>query len=119
MLAPLAVCGLLAGWIALSAANAEAANFSIFVFGFANLIVYTDALDFALRLYMRRRHTATDAPWRGQRAICRSISPPHCRRARAAWCPPAPFAIIASVFNLEDDLEEFMEAFGPIASGSG
>ena len=37
----------------------EAVGFSIFVFAFANLIVYTDALDFALRLYMRRRHTAS------------------------------------------------------------
>ncbi|MGH9709889.1 MAG: hypothetical protein ACRD37_05045, partial [Candidatus Acidiferrales bacterium] len=58
-LAPLAVCGLLAGWIVLSVVNARAVGFSIFVFAVANLIVYTDALDFALRLYMRRRHTAS------------------------------------------------------------
>ncbi len=58
VLAPLAVCGLLAGWILLSVHNSRAAGFSIFVFAVANLIVYTDALDFALRLYMRRRHTA-------------------------------------------------------------
>src|SRR3981081_4909132 len=58
VLAPLAVCALLAGWIVLSVVNARAVGFSIFLFAVANLIVYTDALDFALRLYMRRRHTA-------------------------------------------------------------
>jgi hypothetical protein len=58
LLAPLAVCGLLAGWIALSVLNAQRVGFSILVYAVANLIVYTDALDFALRLYMRRRHTA-------------------------------------------------------------
>src|ERR1700730_19415617 len=57
VLAPLAVCALLAGWIVLSVLNARAVGFSIFVLAVANLIVYTDALDFALRLYMRRRHT--------------------------------------------------------------
>ena len=57
VLAPLAVCALLAGWIFLSVANARAVGFSIFVFAIANLIVYTDAIDFAIRLYMRRRHT--------------------------------------------------------------
>src|SRR6185312_7224478 len=58
VLAPLAVCALLAGWIVLSVANARSVGFSIFLFAVANLIVYTDAIDFALRLYMRRRHTA-------------------------------------------------------------
>ena len=58
-LAPLAVCSLLAGWILLSVLNARAVGFSIFLFAVANLIVYTDALDFALRLYMRRWHTAS------------------------------------------------------------
>ena len=48
VLAPLAVCGLLAGWIVLSIANARAVGFSIFLFAFANLIVYTDAIDFAI-----------------------------------------------------------------------
>ncbi|MGH8260129.1 MAG: hypothetical protein ACREUG_10610, partial [Steroidobacteraceae bacterium] len=56
--APLGVCALLAGWIAISAANVQAATFSMVIYGIANLIVYTDALDFALRLYMRRRHTS-------------------------------------------------------------
>jgi cellulose synthase/poly-beta-1,6-N-acetylglucosamine synthase-like glycosyltransferase len=115
VLAPLAVCGLLAGWIALSVANARAVGFSIFVFAVANLIVYTDALDFALRLYMRRRHTAAaggapESSQNGNLSINLSaILPPDARRV----VPASPFAIIASVFNLEDNLDEFMAAFAP------
>ena len=115
VLAPLAVCGLLAGWIALSVANARAIGFSIFVYAFANLIVYTDAIDFALRLYMRRRHTASaggpaDSSQNGNLSIdLAAILPVD----TALVVPAMPFAIIASVFNLEDRLEEFVAAFAP------
>lgn len=115
VLAPLAVCGLLAGWIALSIANARAIGFSIFVYAFANLIVYTDAVDFALRLYMRRRHTASaggtsDGSRNGNLSIdLAAILPVD----TALVVPALPFAIIASVFNLEDRITEFMAAFAP------
>jgi cellulose synthase/poly-beta-1,6-N-acetylglucosamine synthase-like glycosyltransferase len=109
--APFAVCGLLAGWIALSAANAEAASFSMLVYALANLIVYTDALDFMLRLYMRRRHTATARGTGREREISidlRSALPAGAYPA----VPVAPYAIIASVFNLEEQMEEFLAAYG-------
>jgi cellulose synthase/poly-beta-1,6-N-acetylglucosamine synthase-like glycosyltransferase len=114
VLAPLAVCGLLAGWIVLSIANARAIGFSIFVFAFANLIVYTDAIDFALRLYMRRRHTASGGTLsesqNGNLSIdLAALLPLDARRV----VPAQPFAIIASVYNLEDRIEEFMQAFEP------
>ena len=115
LLAPLAVCGLLAGWIVLSIANARAIGFSIFVFAFANLIVYTDALDFAFRLYMRRRHTASaggisESSQNGNLSIdLAAILPLDTRLV----VPALPFAIIASVFNLEDRIEEFTAAFAP------
>jgi cellulose synthase/poly-beta-1,6-N-acetylglucosamine synthase-like glycosyltransferase len=115
VLAPLAVCALLAGWIVMSVANARDIGFSIFVFAVANLLVYTDAIDFALRLYMRRRHTAaaggiSDSTQKGNISInLAAILPPDATR----MVPASPFAIIASVYNLEDHLEEFMEAFGP------
>jgi cellulose synthase/poly-beta-1,6-N-acetylglucosamine synthase-like glycosyltransferase len=110
VLAPLGVCALLALWIAMSAANFETASFSIVMFGLANLIVYTDALDFVLRLYVQRRHTATARE--GDTTRDRSINidaalPQGVRRV----VPAAPYAIIASVFNLEDDVEAFIEAF--------
>ncbi len=113
VLAPLSVCGLLAGWIVLSIANARAVGFSIFMFAFANLIVYTDAIDFALRLYMRRRHTASaggipDSGQYGNLSIdLAAILPPDTKLVVTAL----PFAIVGSVYNLEDRLEEFMDAF--------
>ncbi len=115
VLAPLAVCGLLAGWIALSIVNARAIGFSIFVFAFANLIVYTDAIDFALRLYMRRRHTATagalsESSQNGNLSINLAALLPLDTRLVV---PASPFAIIASVFNLEGQIEDFMAAFAP------
>ena len=112
VLAPLAVCVLLGGWIALSAASVATANFSILVYGLANLIVYTDALDYALRLYMRRRHTATNREGDENRNLSINLSAALPQGARRV-VPTAPYAIIASVFNLEQDLEAFMEAFGP------
>jgi len=115
LLAPLAICVLLAGWIVLSVASAQGAGFSIFVLAVANLIVFTDAIDFALRRYMRRRHTIGaggihDGRQTGRISInLHAILPPGAGRL----VPAAPFAIIASIFNLEDRLEEFMEVLGP------
>ena len=114
VLAPLAVVALLAGWIVLSVANARAVGFSIFLFAVANLIVYTDAIDYALRLYMRRRHTvaAGDISATAQNGDVSinlaAILPPETRQ----MVPSSPFAIIASVYNLEDQIEDFMSAFG-------
>jgi cellulose synthase/poly-beta-1,6-N-acetylglucosamine synthase-like glycosyltransferase len=113
-LAPLAVCSLLAGWILLSVLNARAVGFSIFLFAVANLIVYTDAIDFAIRLYMRRRHTAaagglSEGNQFGNVSInLAAILPPDARRV----VPASPFAIIASVYNLEDHIDEFTQNFG-------
>jgi cellulose synthase/poly-beta-1,6-N-acetylglucosamine synthase-like glycosyltransferase len=112
VLAPLGVCALLAGWIALSAANFEAASFSILIYGLANLIVYTDALDFALRLYVHRRHTATAREGDDTRDLSINIDAVLPQGARRV-VPTSPYAIIASVFNLEDDIDAFIEAFAP------
>ncbi len=110
--APLAVCALLVGWIALSAADAEAASFSMLVYALANLIVYTDALDFVLRLYMKRRHTATARGTGREREI--SIDLTTALPAGALPVVPVePYAIIASVHNLEERIEEFFAAYGP------
>jgi cellulose synthase/poly-beta-1,6-N-acetylglucosamine synthase-like glycosyltransferase len=112
LLAPLAVCALLTGWIALSAANIQAASFSLLVYGLANLIVYTDALDFVLRLYVRRRNTSMTSGTDDNRSLSIDLAaelPVDARRA----VPIRPYAIIASIFNLEEQLDEFMETFKP------
>ncbi len=110
--APLAVCGLLGGWIALSAANAEAASFSMLVYALANLIVYTDALDLALRLYMKRRHTATARGTGREREISIDLTTALPAGSHPV-VPIAPYAIVASVFNLEDRMEEFVANYAP------
>jgi len=112
VLAPLAVCALLLAWIVLSAASIPSANFSILVYGLANLIVYTDALDFALRLFVRRRHTATAREGGDNRNLSINLAEALPQGARRIM-PAAPYAIIASVYNLDEDLDAFMEGFGP------
>jgi cellulose synthase/poly-beta-1,6-N-acetylglucosamine synthase-like glycosyltransferase len=110
--APLAVCGLLGAWVALSAANAEAASFSMLVYALANLIVYTDALDFALRLYMKRRHTATARGTGREREMSIDLTTALPAGAEPI-VPVEPYAVIASVFNLEERIEEFLAAYAP------
>lgn len=111
LVAPLAVCVLLVVWIALSIANAEAASFSMLLYGLANLIVYTDGLDFVLRLYMKRRHTAT-ARGTGREREC-SIDLAAIPAGAYPLVPVQPYAIVASVFNLEERIGEFVTAYGP------
>jgi cellulose synthase/poly-beta-1,6-N-acetylglucosamine synthase-like glycosyltransferase len=112
LLAPAAVCALLTGWIVLSAADVQAASVSVLIYGLANLIVYTDALDFLLRLHVRRRHTATAGATEANRNVSIDLAaslPEGTRRI----VPMRPYAIIASVFNLGDDLDEFVAAYAP------
>jgi cellulose synthase/poly-beta-1,6-N-acetylglucosamine synthase-like glycosyltransferase len=109
LIAPLGVCLLLTGWIALSAANLQTASLSLLVYGLANLIVYTDALDFILRLHVRRRHIAT-APTEENRHLSIDITSTLPAGTRQV-VPVRPYAIIASIHNLEPLLDEFMDAF--------
>jgi cellulose synthase/poly-beta-1,6-N-acetylglucosamine synthase-like glycosyltransferase len=109
-MAPAAVCALLTGWIVLAVANVEAASVSLLIYGLANLIVYTDALDLLLRLHVRRRHTATASVSTDNRNVSIDLVgslPGGIRRI----VPLRPYAIVASVFNLGDRLDEFTESF--------
>jgi cellulose synthase/poly-beta-1,6-N-acetylglucosamine synthase-like glycosyltransferase len=110
LIAPAAVCALLTIWIVLAAANVQAASVSLLIYGLANLIVYTDALDLFLRLHVRRRHTATASASADTRNVSIDLVgslPGGIRR----MVPLRPYAIIASVFNLGDRLDEFTESF--------
>jgi hypothetical protein len=111
LIAPLGVCALLVGWIALSAAKLQTASFSLLIYGLANLIVYTDALDFLLRLHVRRRHMAA-APTEENRHLSIDVTSALPAEARDR-VPVRPYAIIASIYNLEPLLDEFIEAFAP------
>src|SRR5437879_10183041 len=61
LLVPLGVYALLLAWIGFSAAAVQGYDFSYLLYALANLIVFTDAIDFGLRLYVHRRHTAVTA----------------------------------------------------------
>ena len=111
LIAPLGVCALLVGWVMLSAAKLQTASFSLLILGLANLIVYTDALDFILRLHVRRRHIAT-APTEENRYLSIDVTSAMPIEAQSK-VPVRPYAIIASIFNLEPLLDEFMDAFAP------
>ncbi|HEU4625632.1 MAG TPA: glycosyltransferase family 2 protein [Steroidobacteraceae bacterium] len=110
--APLGVCALLGLWIALSAANARAASFSLVVYALANLIVYTDAVDFALRLFMRRRRKALLIATADNRDVSIDLVDGGTWSGRPL-VPMRPYAIIASVFNLQPHLETFMQNYAP------
>lgn len=111
LIAPFGVCVLLAGWVLMSAADFEVASFSVLVFSLANLIVYTDALDLVLRLYMHRRHTVMAREGDDMRDLSINLGVALPQGGRRV-VPTAPYAIVASVFNLEDDIDAFIEAFG-------
>src|SRR5882762_5773143 len=113
LVAPLGAYALLAGWIALSAADVQADQFSLLFYGLANIIVFTDALDFGLRLYVHRRHTAVAAELDRGEMRRLSIDLAAARRGSTGAVTVRPYAIVASIFNLEDHLEEFMERLRP------
>jgi len=113
LFAPLGVCVLLAGWIALAAANLQPSDFSWLIYGLASLIVFTDTLDFGLRLYVHRRHTAAAADLGGSEVSRLSIDLTGVRSVVPGAVSIRPYAIIASIHNLEDELDEFMERLQP------
>ncbi|MEP7246607.1 MAG: glycosyltransferase family 2 protein [Gammaproteobacteria bacterium] len=112
LFAPLGVCALLALWVALSAANARAENFSLVIYGLANLIVYTDAIDFAIRRFMRRRRNATANATEDTRNVSIDLAGAMPEGTKQV-VPMRPYAIIASVYNLQGQLEQFMQAYAP------
>jgi cellulose synthase/poly-beta-1,6-N-acetylglucosamine synthase-like glycosyltransferase len=114
LFAGFATVALLLAWMTLPAAQLETVNFSIWIYTLANAIVFADAIDAAIRLYMHRHNTAhagsTDPATLRMLSIELTGATPADARARAA---ARPFAIVASVFNLEPRLEEFKEALQP------
>ena len=113
LLAAVGVYILLAGWILLAAADFGAGNFSFLVYGLANVIVFTDALDFGVRLYAHRRHTAVSAERGTVESRLLSVDLPNLGGPIRARARARPFAIVASIFNLEDQLDDFMSRLAP------
>jgi cellulose synthase/poly-beta-1,6-N-acetylglucosamine synthase-like glycosyltransferase len=113
LLAAIALYALLAGWIVLAAADFGADDFSFVIYGLANMMVFTDALDFGVRLYAHRRHTAASAERGTAEFRLLSVDLPALERPAVGRARARPFAIVASIFNLEDRLDDFMECLAP------
>ena len=113
LLAAIGVYALLAGWIVLAEANFGAGDFSFLIYGLANIIVLTDALDFGVRLYAHRRHTAASADRGTAEFRLLSVDLPALEGSTIGRARARPYAIIASIFNLEDRLEDFMARLAP------
>lgn len=113
LLGPFVAVVLLAVSIALAAGRVRPASFSWLAYVLANLIVYTDGLDFLLRLHVRRRHVASShRAGEATRELSIDIAKSSPDGARHVE-PTRPYAIVASVFNLDDKLDDFMAAFAP------
>jgi hypothetical protein len=113
LLAAVGVYALLAGWIVLAAADFGAGDFSFVIYGLANIIVFTDALDFGVRLYAHRRHTAASADRGTAELRLLSVDLPALGRSAIGRAHARPYAIVASIFNLDDRLDDFMARLAP------
>ncbi|HYM44002.1 MAG TPA: glycosyltransferase family 2 protein [Steroidobacteraceae bacterium] len=113
LLAAIGVYALLAGWIVFAAADFAAGDFSFLIYGLANLIVFTDALDFGVRLWAHRRHTAASAERGATEFALLSVDLPTVGRSATGRARARPYAIVASIYNLEEELDDFMERLAP------
>src|SRR5437763_1758214 len=117
LLVPLGVYALLLAWIGFSAAAVQGYDFSYLLYALANLIVFTDSIDFGVRLYVHRRHTAVSSDLSRGAVRHLSIDLPAAQRKGSGpgtgRTAVRPWAIIASVFNLGDEVDEFMERLAP------
>jgi hypothetical protein len=106
-LTPLLACALLAAWMVLSVSADHRQAFSALVAVLANFVVYTDAADLLLRLYVRRRHSARSGV---ELSIDLAAASP---LARPRILPVRPYAIVASIYNLDSrgQLDDFIESF--------
>lgn len=113
LLAAICVYALLGGWIVLAAADFGAGDFSFLIYGLANIIVFTDALDFGVRLYAHRRHTAASTDRSTAELRLLSVDLPTLGGSAIGRACARPYAIIASIYNLEDRLDDFMARWAP------
>lgn len=113
---PLSAVGvyvLLAAWVVFAAADFGVGDFSLLIYVLANVIVFTDVLDFGMRLWAHRRHTAGSAERGAAESAVMSVDLPAVARPALGRARARPFAIVASIYNLEDRLDDFMARLGP------
>src|SRR5258708_31248737 len=95
----------------LIASRAAAASFNVFIYLAGNLIVFLDLLDFGLRLHLRRMGRGPDVSGvSDEMSVALGIEgiTPYQKRLHLR-----PYALIASIHNAGDHLENFLEAMEP------
>jgi cellulose synthase/poly-beta-1,6-N-acetylglucosamine synthase-like glycosyltransferase len=106
------VVAALISWVILTASRELARSFSILVYLLVNLIVFLDGLDLWLRLYFQRIQAAADDAVGGSPTSI-ALEPRHFstyqRRLHLH-----PWALIVSIHNAAHELDDFMEAIGPL-----
>lgn len=110
-----AMAGLLltaAAWLVLSAAGLGPVGMQVLLYSLSSLVVFTDAIDFGLRLYMHRWHTAAATSLGRDERARLSIDLPAPQEGEEE-SDATPYAIIASIHNLEERLDDFMDRFTP------
>ncbi len=101
-LAPLGLGAALVACALVSAAEARDQALSLPFYLIANAVVILDGMDFLLRLLVQRRRAAAVDP-----GASGPEGPKH------PYIGVRPYAILVSVYNLEDRLDDFMEWLGP------
>lgn len=106
---PVLAAIVLAGWAIIAASPAGAASFNVLLYLLANLVVMVDILDFAVRMYLGRIETY-GSETRGQTSVALDTQAltPQQKRIHVR-----PYAIVVSVCNAEDHLDDFLEEMRP------
>lgn len=108
---PLLAALLLAGWAILAVSQAVASTFSLLIYVLANVMVFMDFLDFGLRLYLCRANAAVhNSDERPETSVPLDTQDLTTEQKRIHV---RPYALVVSVFNAEEHLEDFMEAMRP------
>ena len=98
-------------WASLTASQALARSFSLGIYAVANLLVFLDMFDFVLRFYLRRAQTATGQPGSRSRTSVRLEVGRYTLYEKRLHLRP--YALVISMHNAEDELDDFMETMEP------
>src|SRR5262249_22902810 len=85
--------------------------FNLFLYLMANLVVFLDLLDFVLRLYFRQIYAAPgDSGYDSATSLALDIGAysPYQKRLHLR-----PYALVVSVYNAEDHIDQFLEDMQP------
>lgn len=111
LLAAIVMSFIVTTWAGVAVSESLAWHFSLLVYLLANFATSVDVADFGVRLYLRQLSRGSPKQtWRSPTSIGLDIGEytPYQRRVHLR-----PYAFIVSVYNAENDLDEFLQAMAP------